>query len=184
LAKLLVNVSISITQSRRRWPSLRLGHIEGHCGGVERQSYTIDRRKIQLEHPIKQVGEYKVPVKLHKDVTVEIPVTVTATYNRLYVAGACRGSPHFLSPMNIALTAKLEQRVEAIVNQGLYKNADEFSLPPPLCSSRSRTTLARRFQLASPGKIDCLPAPGGEDSGEPTDMTQGDGKTFAGTVPH
>ena len=36
----------------------------------------IDRRKIQLDDPIRQLGEYKVPVKLHKDVTVEITVVV------------------------------------------------------------------------------------------------------------
>ena len=40
------------------------------------QNYNIDRRKIQLDDPIRQLGEYKVPVKLHKDVTVEITVVV------------------------------------------------------------------------------------------------------------
>jgi large subunit ribosomal protein L9 len=40
------------------------------------QNYNIDRRKIQLDEPIRQLGEYKVPVKLHKEVTVEITVVV------------------------------------------------------------------------------------------------------------
>jgi len=40
------------------------------------QNYNIDRRKIQLDDPIRQLGEYKVPVKLHRDVTVEITVVV------------------------------------------------------------------------------------------------------------
>ena len=40
------------------------------------QNYNIDRRKIQLDEPIRQLGEFKVPVKLHKDVTVEITVVV------------------------------------------------------------------------------------------------------------
>lgn len=35
---------------------------------------TIDRRKIELEHPIKDLGERSVPIKLHPDVTT--PVTV------------------------------------------------------------------------------------------------------------
>ena len=47
------------------------------AGALEKQGYNIERRKIQLAEPIKQLGEYKVPVRLHKDVTVEIPVTVT-----------------------------------------------------------------------------------------------------------
>ena len=40
------------------------------------QNFTIDRRKIQLDEPIKQLGEYKVPVRLHKDVTAEVTVVV------------------------------------------------------------------------------------------------------------
>ncbi len=40
------------------------------------QNYNIDRRRIQLDDPIRQLGEYKVPVRLHKDVAVEITVVV------------------------------------------------------------------------------------------------------------
>jgi len=40
------------------------------------QNYNIDRRRIQLDEPIRQLGEYKVPVKLHRDVTVEVTVIV------------------------------------------------------------------------------------------------------------
>ena len=40
------------------------------------RNFTIDRRKIQLDEPIKQLGEYKVPVRLHKDVTAEVTVVV------------------------------------------------------------------------------------------------------------
>ena len=43
---------------------------------LERQNFTIDRRKIQLDEPIKQLGEYKVPVRLHRDVTAEVTVVV------------------------------------------------------------------------------------------------------------
>lgn len=36
----------------------------------------VDRRKIGLREPIKEVGEYKVEVKLHRDVTADITVAV------------------------------------------------------------------------------------------------------------
>lgn len=36
----------------------------------------IDKRKIQLEEPIKTVGEYQVPIRLHREVTVPIKVVV------------------------------------------------------------------------------------------------------------
>jgi large subunit ribosomal protein L9 len=39
------------------------------------QGLEVERRKIHLEHPIKQPGTYTVTVKLHRDVVIEIPVT-------------------------------------------------------------------------------------------------------------
>ena len=36
----------------------------------------MDRRKIQLEAPLKALGVFKVPVKVHPDVTAELSVTV------------------------------------------------------------------------------------------------------------
>ena len=37
----------------------------------------IDKRKIQLEEPIKQLGDYEVKVKLHPEVTATVKVLVT-----------------------------------------------------------------------------------------------------------
>jgi large subunit ribosomal protein L9 len=36
----------------------------------------IDKRKIQLEEPIKALGEFQVPIRLHREVTVPIKVIV------------------------------------------------------------------------------------------------------------
>jgi large subunit ribosomal protein L9 len=38
----------------------------------------IDKRKIQLEEPIKTIGEYEVPIRLHREVTVPIKLIVEA----------------------------------------------------------------------------------------------------------
>ncbi len=43
---------------------------------LEAQGYTIDRRKISLEEPLKQMGEYHVPVKIYREVTAHVKVTV------------------------------------------------------------------------------------------------------------
>ena len=40
------------------------------------QKIDIDKRKIQLEEPIKTVGEYQVPIRLHREVTIPIRVVV------------------------------------------------------------------------------------------------------------
>jgi large subunit ribosomal protein L9 len=39
---------------------------------------TVDRRKIQLGDPLKTLGEYKVPVKLFRDVVGELTVKIVA----------------------------------------------------------------------------------------------------------
>lgn len=43
---------------------------------LEAKGYTVDRRKIALEDPLKQLGEFHVPVKLHRDVTAHVKVTI------------------------------------------------------------------------------------------------------------
>ncbi len=45
---------------------------------LQAKGYEIDRRKIVMRDAIKETGEYTVKVKLHREVTLEVPVTVTA----------------------------------------------------------------------------------------------------------
>jgi large subunit ribosomal protein L9 len=45
---------------------------------LETKGFNIDRRKVQLDEPLKQVGEFHVPVKLHREVTAHVAVTVKA----------------------------------------------------------------------------------------------------------
>jgi large subunit ribosomal protein L9 len=40
------------------------------------QKYNVERRKIQLDEPIRNLGEHKVTVRLHRDVTAEVTVNV------------------------------------------------------------------------------------------------------------
>ena len=43
---------------------------------LEAQKYHVERRKVQLEEPIRTVGEHEVTVRLHRDVTAQIKVVV------------------------------------------------------------------------------------------------------------
>jgi large subunit ribosomal protein L9 len=45
---------------------------------LQAKGYEIDRRKIVLKDTIKETGDYTVNVKLHREVTLEIPVSVTS----------------------------------------------------------------------------------------------------------
>ena len=79
LAKLMSGVQLNITRKAGEE-----GHLFGSvtaqdiADGLAAQNYTIDRRKIHLGEPIKNIGEHKVPVRLHKDVTIEVAVNVAA----------------------------------------------------------------------------------------------------------
>ena len=44
--------------------------------GLTAQGFTVDRRKIQLAQPIKELGSFTVPVKLPRDVTATVTVRV------------------------------------------------------------------------------------------------------------
>ncbi|MCL4854791.1 MAG: 50S ribosomal protein L9 [Bryobacteraceae bacterium] len=77
LAKMLVGVTVTISQKAGEQDQL-FGSVTAKdiAEGLEKQNFTIDRRKIHLDEPIKQLGEHKIPVRLHRDVTVDITVNV------------------------------------------------------------------------------------------------------------
>jgi large subunit ribosomal protein L9 len=77
LSKMLTGVTVTITQKAGENDQL-FGSVTAKdvADALAGKNYTIDRRKIQLDEPIKQLGEYKVPVRLHRDVTAEVTVVV------------------------------------------------------------------------------------------------------------
>lgn len=45
---------------------------------LEEKGFTIDRRKIHLDEPLKSLGDFLVPVRLHREVTAHVKVVVQA----------------------------------------------------------------------------------------------------------
>lgn len=43
---------------------------------LEKKGFTLDRRKIQLHEALRTLGEFTVPIKLHKDVTTHLKVVI------------------------------------------------------------------------------------------------------------
>jgi len=78
LARLLNSVTVTLKQKSGENDQL-FGSVTSKdvADGLAAQNFIIDRRKIQLDDPIKQLGEFKVPVRLFKDVTAEVTVVVT-----------------------------------------------------------------------------------------------------------
>ena len=44
---------------------------------LEARGFNLDRRKIQLDEPLKALGEFTVDIKLHRDVVTSVKVTIT-----------------------------------------------------------------------------------------------------------
>ena len=77
LARLVNSVTVTIKQKAGENDQL-FGSVTSKdvADALAAQNFVIDRRKIQLDEPIKQLGEFKVTVRLHKDVTAEVTVVV------------------------------------------------------------------------------------------------------------
>ena len=48
------------------------------AGALAAKGFEVDRRKLQLAEPIKKLGEFDVPLKLHREVSVAVKVKVVA----------------------------------------------------------------------------------------------------------
>jgi large subunit ribosomal protein L9 len=77
LAKMMATVEVTIAQKAGENDQL-FGSVTSQdiAAALEKAGYTIDRRKINLAEPIKALGDYTVAVKLHREVTIELPVHV------------------------------------------------------------------------------------------------------------
>jgi large subunit ribosomal protein L9 len=77
LAKMMSDLSITISQKAGENGQL-FGSVTSKdiAEALEKQGYTIERRKIALDEPIKTLGEFKVPLRLHREVTTELTVKV------------------------------------------------------------------------------------------------------------
>jgi large subunit ribosomal protein L9 len=77
LGKLLAGVTLTTVQKAGENDQL-FGSVTASdiAHLLEQKGFKIDRKKIHLEAPVKMLGEHKAPVRLHRDVTVEITLIV------------------------------------------------------------------------------------------------------------
>jgi large subunit ribosomal protein L9 len=77
LAELLAGVSLSLTrkagENEQLFGSVTSADISE---ALAAQGYTVEKRKIVLTDPIKVVGEYEIPIRLHREVTATVKLTV------------------------------------------------------------------------------------------------------------
>lgn len=77
LAKLLASVEITIAQKAGENDQL-FGSVTSAdiVARLEEKKFHIDKKKIILHDPIKQLGEHTVTIRLHREVSVDIKVNV------------------------------------------------------------------------------------------------------------
>jgi large subunit ribosomal protein L9 len=77
LGKLMSNVTVTFRQrvgeNNQLFGSVTAKDI---ADALEAQKYHIERRKIQLDEPIRTLGEHQVTLRLHRDVSIPITVIV------------------------------------------------------------------------------------------------------------
>ncbi|MGB9067283.1 MAG: 50S ribosomal protein L9 [Candidatus Acidiferrales bacterium] len=77
LAELLAGVSLELTRKAGETDQL-FGSVTSAdiSEALAAQGFTVDKRKIALAEPIKVLGEYEVPLKLHREVSATVKLTV------------------------------------------------------------------------------------------------------------
>jgi len=77
LVKLLANVTLTFRQKVGENDHL-FGSVTAKdiAEALEAQRFHIDRRKVQLEEPIRTLGEHNVTLRLHREVSTQVKVVV------------------------------------------------------------------------------------------------------------
>ncbi len=77
LAKQFEGVSVTITRRAGEHDQL-FGSVTSSdiAAELEKKGFAVDRRKIELDQPIKTIGEFTVPLRLFRDVTASVKVNV------------------------------------------------------------------------------------------------------------
>lgn len=77
LAKQFEGVSVTITRRSGEQDQL-FGSVTSSdiAAELEKKGFTVDRRKIELDQPIKTIGEHTVSIRLFRDVTANVKVAV------------------------------------------------------------------------------------------------------------
>jgi large subunit ribosomal protein L9 len=77
LAKQFDGISVSFARRSGEHDHLFGSVTSGDIAdAVAKKGINMDRRQIQLHEPLKTLGEFTVPVKLHKDVTAHLKVVI------------------------------------------------------------------------------------------------------------
>ena len=75
MADVVVTITRRVGETEALYGSVTTADIAEALGKL---GHETDKRKLGLREPIKKLGEYTVPLKLHREVIVQLPVKVVA----------------------------------------------------------------------------------------------------------
>jgi len=75
LATVEVEIARKVGETEALYGSVTTGDI---AQALAAKGFDLDKRKLVLHEPIKKLGEFSVPVKLHREVTIHLKVRVVA----------------------------------------------------------------------------------------------------------
>jgi large subunit ribosomal protein L9 len=75
LAAIEIEIARKVGETEALYGSVTSGDV---AEVLHAKGFDIDKRKLVLQEPIKKLGDYSIPVKLHRDVTTNLKVRVVA----------------------------------------------------------------------------------------------------------
>jgi len=75
LTQLDISIARRVGENNTLYGSVTSGDV---AQALHAKGFEIDKRKITMADPLKALGEYTLPIKIHRDVTAEVKVKVVA----------------------------------------------------------------------------------------------------------
>ena len=75
LESVALEVTARVGEEGKLFGSVTTAHI---AELLAEKGYTVDRRKIQLSEPLREVGDHVVPIRLQRDLTAEVALKISA----------------------------------------------------------------------------------------------------------
>ena len=75
LTQLDISIARRVGENNTLYGSVTSGDV---AQALHTKGFEIDKRKITLADPLKALGEYTLPIRIHRDVTAEVKVKVVA----------------------------------------------------------------------------------------------------------
>ena len=70
-----ISISVKAGENGRLFGSVNTKDI---ADALKKKGVTVDKRKIELSDPIRQLGEYKIPVRIYKETLAYVTLTVNS----------------------------------------------------------------------------------------------------------